>query len=454
MGLQHDLPAGMTDWVEAVGGGAITRLERHVASREAWVVDVARPDGSVLAAFLRLERESPAGNPWSLEKETRIVQALAGTAVPVPVVHGWNPDLRCTLFERVPGRADLDRVDDPAQQRAVMEHFIDVVAELHRLDPDELGVADAMPYRPSTAEECALGEVELILGAWSGFLATYTEPLITYSLEWLRRFVPRSVAKVALVQGDTGPVNFMFDGDRVTAVIDWEWGHLGDPLEDLGNICVREFWNPSGGLTGLFERYERASEIPYDRRTARYYSVQQNVRGMIPIHALTQDAHPTRPVAWWIAYRYVGDRATCEAIAEAMGLVLERPELPEQDGAPDVLADAARHALRHDVVPDLSSPFARSRARDVDVLVACMDRRRRFAATIDELERDDLGAVLGGRPTTTADGLARLDTAIRDRTLDDDVVLPYLARRAYRLEWLHAPAADTLYPDRSWSPID
>jgi hypothetical protein len=175
---------------------------------------------------------------------------------------------------------------------------------------------------------------------------------------------------------------------------------------------------------------------------------------MFPIHALTQDAHPTRPVAWWIAYRYVGDRATCEAIAEVMGIVLERPELPEDAGTADMLADAARHALRHDVVPDLATAFARSRARDVDVLIACMDRRRRFATAIDELEHDDLASVLDRRPPTTAEGLALLDAAIRDRTLEDAVVLPYLARRAYRLEWLHAPAADTLYPDRAWSPID
>ena len=68
--------------------------------------------------------------------------------------------------------------------------------------------------------------------------------------------MPKTIARVSLVQGDTGPVNFMFDGDRVSAVIDFEWGHYGDPMEDLGNICVREFWNPSGGLTGLFKLYE------------------------------------------------------------------------------------------------------------------------------------------------------------------------------------------------------
>ena len=51
--LQHDLPDGMVEWIAGVGGGEITRLERHVARREAWVVDITRPDGSVLPCFLR-----------------------------------------------------------------------------------------------------------------------------------------------------------------------------------------------------------------------------------------------------------------------------------------------------------------------------------------------------------------------------------------------------------------
>ena len=50
--LVHDLPDGMVEWIAETGGGEITRLERHVARREAWVVDVTRPDGSVLDEFV------------------------------------------------------------------------------------------------------------------------------------------------------------------------------------------------------------------------------------------------------------------------------------------------------------------------------------------------------------------------------------------------------------------
>ena len=97
----NDLPAGVLDWVAALGPGEVSQLRRHVARREAWVVDVTRSDGSVLQGFLRLQREVDTVVPRRLERETRIVQALAGTEVPVPKVYGWNPDLQATLGGRV-----------------------------------------------------------------------------------------------------------------------------------------------------------------------------------------------------------------------------------------------------------------------------------------------------------------------------------------------------------------
>ena len=82
-----------------------------------------------------------------------------------------------------------------------------------------------------------------------------------------------------------------------------------------------------------------------------------------------------------------------------------------------------------------------------------MDRRRRYAATLAEIERDELAALLGRKPKSAADGLRKLDTAIRKGTLDDASTLRYLTRRAFRDEWLYAPAV-ALYPQRSWSAID
>jgi aminoglycoside phosphotransferase (APT) family kinase protein len=270
--LIHDLPDGVVPWIEQVGEGKVTRLGRHVARREAWIVDVTRPDGSVLEAFLRLQRRSDNIDPRRLERETRITQSLGKTDIPTTDVLGWNPELRTTLFSRDPGSSAIDKLGDPKQQRAIMEDFIRAIARVHRLSLDDLGLDDIMGPRPTTPAEAALGEVDVVVGQWKKFLDGYIDPLTTYGLDWLRRFAPKEVARVSLVQGDTGPVNFMFQGDHVSAIIDWEIGHWGDPMEDLGNIMVREFYNPSGGLSGLFELWAEEAGVPYSAPSTTPYT--------------------------------------------------------------------------------------------------------------------------------------------------------------------------------------
>jgi len=449
----HDLPEGMLEWVAEVGGGEISHLHRHVARREAWIVDVTRPDGSVLEGFLRLQRDPKGVDPRRLERETRITQALAETDIPSTKVHGWNPDLRCTLFERDPGRSDIDKLEDPRQQRAIMEDFMHVVSRMHLLDLDSLDIDDIMEPRPTTAEATALGEVDTICRQWSHFLDGYNDPLTVYGLDWLRRFAPKEVARVSLVQGDTGPVNFMFQGDKVSSIIDWEIGHWGDPMEDLGNIVVREMWNPCGGLEGLFKLYEAESGIPYSRFGAQYYAVHQQVRGMIPIHFVCLNAHPEESLAWYLCYRYLGDRATCEMLAQAMDIEVERPEMPEDVGKPDVLAEGALYAQDRDVTPKLTDRFSAQRAKDVRILIECMDRKRRYGAAIDAIECDEMTLLLGEQPRSLEAGNAALCDAIRAQKIDDAALIEYLTRKSYRDEWLYAPAVG-IYPDRFWAKLD
>ncbi len=446
------LPAGLLEWVGEHAGGEISRLERHVARREAWIVDVQSGGGSTLEGFLRIDRNPREGAHVSLRREANICRVLRPLGIPVPELLAWNEEHHAALFSREPGRADIDALEDPLQQRSVMEDFIDIIARLHQLDVEALALDDLLGEKPDTPARCALDDVDRQLMQFEKFLAHYRDPLITYGVQWLRRNAPQQVSRVSLVQGDTGPVNFLFQDDRVTAVVDWEWGHWGDPMEDLGNICVREFWNPSGGLKGLFERYERVSGIPYRRFAAQYYRVQQNVRGMIPIHVACRHMPPGQSLAWYLCYRYVGDRATCEALADAMDIPIERPALPAED-APGSFARAVVSHLHADVMPELESSFARSRAGDIEILVECMDRVQRYGAELRDVECDEVSRLLDEPIGEYETAMEKLNTAILNAELDDETVVPYLARRAYRDEWLYSPVT-RLYPDRRWSELD
>jgi hypothetical protein len=89
----------------------------------------------------------------------------------------------------------------------------------------------------------------------------------------------------------------------------------------------------------------------------------------------------------------------------------------------------------------------------VSILVQCIERRRRHGTMIAAMECDELQQLLGSRPASAPAGLAALDQKLRDQKIDHADALRYLARRAYRDEWLYSPAV-TLYPERNWSALD
>ena len=89
----------------------------------------------------------------------------------------------------------------------------------------------------------------------------------------------------------------------------------------------------------------------------------------------------------------------------------------------------------------------------MEILVECMDRVHRYGETLRAIECDEVSLLLDRPIDDYAVAMEQLNTAILSAKLDDETLLPYLARRAYRDEWLYAPVT-RLYPDRRWSALD
>lgn len=105
-------------------------------------------------------------------------------------------------------------------------------------------------------------------------------PVFELGLRWLEDHLP-PFKGTALVHGDFRNGNFVVGPDGIRAVLDWELAHLGDPIEDLGWLCMRswrfrEVDKPVGGFGGyddLFAGYEAAGGVPVDRAVVRYWEV-------------------------------------------------------------------------------------------------------------------------------------------------------------------------------------
>lgn len=428
----------ITAWISKVTGGEVTLLERARARREAWLVDVEGGGGRRSQYFLRLGRTGdPANAPETVAREAEITRVLGANGLRLPALIGVDPAQSAALYERVPGRSDLENVP-AAQQQSVLRDYLAQLAELHRLDLDPAAVGGAR--RPESAEECALIELANVEATFAPLIC---EPLTTFGLQWLRRHVPKKLDRIAFVHGDAGTPNFMFDGDAVTALIDWEWAHFGDPMEDLGNAAIHASFHPSGAWPELLAVYERASGIPVDLDRVRYYRAHLMVRSVLALAAATTSWDPHVPVALNLCFRVTSDRICCDSIAEAMGIALERPDLPRLPGSATTLYDVVAENLANDVRSAVQGEFVLDRLDSAVRLVRGLEREHRIGPALAAVELEELGELLGKRPPDLATGIAALDRAIPTWGPEREVeVLRYLGRRAWRAEQLWAPVVE------------
>jgi len=116
-------------------------------------------------------------------------------------------------------------------------------------------------------------------------LALEPHPVLELMERWLLERVPAS-GPAALVHGDYRIGNVIFGPEGLRAILDWELAHVGDPLEDLGWLCVRT-WRfgsdalPVGGIgtrEELVAAYEEAGGRRVDREALRFWEACGNFR--------------------------------------------------------------------------------------------------------------------------------------------------------------------------------
>jgi aminoglycoside phosphotransferase (APT) family kinase protein len=127
---------------------------------------------------------------------------------------------------------------------------------------------------------------EAQIEAYGGIVAHYglRSPELAYCLEWAHQRAPRK-QPMGVVHGDFRMGNLMTDRDGIRCVLDWESAHAGDPMQDLGWLCMRT-WRFGGALPvagvgtreQLFAAYEAAGGTPVDPDVVRFWEAWGNVK--------------------------------------------------------------------------------------------------------------------------------------------------------------------------------
>jgi len=274
---------GVVD-VERLSGGA---------SQETWAFAVRLRDGRTVQRILRRmpEGDRPGDATAGPEKEARVIALARAAGVPAPDVrYVLTPSDgvgRGYVMDRIEGEtrpAKVLRDARYAPARLAFAHQAgDALARIHAVDASCVGLRTGR-----AAEEVA--------DLWNRYLRSGTaRPVFEVAFRWLRANAPKPAA-ARLVHGDFRNGNLMFGPEGLRGVLDWELTHLGDPLEDLGWLCVNswrfgEIDREAGGIArreDVLAAYEAASGTHVDRVAMRFWEVLGTLRWGIMCAAMVE----------------------------------------------------------------------------------------------------------------------------------------------------------------------
>ena len=226
-------------------------------------------------------RRQPPGkllkSAHAVDREYRVMRALAGTDVPVPRMAGLceSRDIIGSMFyvmEYCDGRifwnAALPDVSGNDERSAIYDEMNRVLAALHCVDPEAVGLADYGKPGNYFARQ---------LSRWTGqYRASELKPIAAMEdlMSWLDANQPPDDGRVALVHGDYRLDNLVFHArePRIIAVLDWELSTLGHPLADLAYQCMQLRMPSDAGTTPGLQGIDRRSlGIPSESEYVRRY---------------------------------------------------------------------------------------------------------------------------------------------------------------------------------------
>jgi aminoglycoside phosphotransferase (APT) family kinase protein len=291
---------------------------REVLGADADICDLARAPGGASkenfffeAAGRRLLLRLDPGESIVETDRVREFQVLRAVerAVAAPRVVAVDGDgLRLgrpsMVMEAVPGRTQpklgsrpsgVGIAFEPELREKLAGEFLDALVGLHRVDwqRHDLSAFDVPRVGTTDAASWSL--------AW--WRRVWEEdrledhPVVVLAEDWLEGNLP-TADPIVLVHGDFRSGNFLYDdGGRITAMLDWELAHLGDPHEDLGWV-VNDLFSvrtESGerlacGLLPRAEtirRYEQATGMRVDPARLRFYEIFNNYKLAVCAHATT-----------------------------------------------------------------------------------------------------------------------------------------------------------------------
>lgn len=260
---EFDLSPVISD-IRALTAGASSQTYAFQLNGEAHILQMGNDDAAFGTSLNK-----------TLQARTQQAAAQAGVLTPKVVLlfggeenHTSGFVTRCIAGETLGQRI----VGDPALSAArenLPQQCAEVLASIHALAVDDFG------FLPQGGADRQLQELARVHRSFDQAL-----PVFEAAFAWLANNPPKP-SSFSVVHGDFRTGNLLVSDAGLSAVLDWELAHLGDPMEDLGWLCMRS-WRfqrpdlPVGGFARraeLFRAYERSSGRSVDPDAVRYWEM-------------------------------------------------------------------------------------------------------------------------------------------------------------------------------------
>jgi aminoglycoside phosphotransferase len=413
---------------------------------------MAAPSGAQLV--LKHQR-APAGimkryrflSEFNLQREALALAALRGAGIPVPAVIGFHENPDAIAIECVPGTGDLASLPAGPARCDPMGAYARTLATLHQLDWRQLGLDAHMPVPTSETLPTAHGPLGASVEDFRRFRSAllHPEPLLDLALWWLEHHPPARPSRVSFLHGDAGVNQFMVHDGHMTAVLDWELSHLGDPMWEFGNARYRETLYPSGTFGTFLCEYAAHAASPLDRTAILYYTVAACMTMLLPISVNVHRPRVRNPESlaqlWWDALTRA---LLCDALLEAM----DAAAVPAPEPWPQV-GRAHESPTARFLVERLASQTLTLEAADVRkslqgsrLLAEVVELEMAYGRRLEAETLDDVGGLVGARSADLQSALAQVEALVHESPGEHlAAVITVFGRLARRRMRLLAPLA-------------
>ena len=388
------------------------------ASQETWRIAYSTASSEHLLALRRTQPTATNGSSVgtvTLETEARLFQ-LAGTHhIPGPdIVYVLQPadDLgHGFLMQWLEGETlghRINRAPELATIRPTLaQQCGEILGTLHAIDWQAAALEQALPV---------IDPATLVDETWQHYRdLNVPVPMIDYTWRWLQDNLPVS-PRITLVHGDFRNGNLMVTPAGINAVLDWELAHIGDPMRDLGWLCVNS-WRfgtaelPVGGFgttEDLLAGYRNTSGLEVSPDTLLFWQVFGSFWWAM---ATLQMANSWRTGETPSLERPVIGRRSSEAQMDCVNLLIpgkfalptadDQPSNQLQLPMPTELLEGVATFLK-DIVPAHLDPHNAFLARVSANSLRIAQRELQYSTAIQQREHARLAALLGEQDTLEA----------------------------------------------------